>query len=414
MTGRVLNECLCCGSKALVKYLDLGIQPLANNFVSLEEPKPEAFPLELVRCESCWHSQLSFIVDRDFIFDHYLYVSGTSKTLQSYFDWLAVTLSKVLGPSAKVLELAANDGSLVEALLGRGIDAIGLDPAANVVNIAKEKGLPIKVGYWPEVESAFEGSFDLILCLNVLAHVDKPLSFLHACRKKLSHGGAVLIQTSQARMFEFGQFDTCYHEHVSFFNLNSIRVLAEKAGLTLIGGCITQIHGDSQVFVLSNEAQSGLGHSILEGLAVGSFAVCETLDDLERRIAVYAKPTYESFASDANNLIALFRTTIDFYRDEGFAVAFVGAAAKGITFLNAAGITGDYFLDEAELKIGKLVPGMNLLVSSLDFVATVNNKTLFVITAWNFSDELLLKLKNFGVPKGSRFLTYFPDFRISS
>ncbi|MBM3349913.1 MAG: class I SAM-dependent methyltransferase [Betaproteobacteria bacterium] len=412
MDGYYLNECLCCGSKSTESVIDLGYQPPANSFLELGAPLSKAYPLALNVCTSCWHSQLNFVVNRQTLFDDYLYVSGTSHTLYSYFEWFASALRIATASGSKILDIAANDGSLVACLRKQGLDAEGIDPAENVVSKAMKEGLPLHVGYWPDAENKFSTMFDAITCLNVLAHVDRPLEFLEACERKLSPDGILIIQTSQARMISSGQFDTCYHEHVSFFNTRSIAVLAEKAKLKLAQSCLTAIHGDSQVFVLARDPENRAASLLAENLRCGAFAIMERLESVECEPSLFNIETYREFAKQVTVLLARFRETVAHHRSEGFNIAFVGAAAKAMTFLNAAGVVGDLLIDEAPLKIGRHAPGVNLVVSPLAAAKCSEAPTLFILTAWNFSQELAAKLRATGIPQGSRFLTYFPTFRL--
>ena len=409
MTFKIIKQCLCCNKENLKKILDLGRQPLANDYK--ETPsinENEIYPLELNLCENCWHAQLSVCVDRELIFKNYNYVSGTSKTLNKYFRWFAEGISKTLTKEAKVLEIAANDGSLVKELINYGISAIGIDPAENLVSIAQNKGIPVELGFWPESENNFEDIFDLIICMNVVAHVDKPIEFIKACRRKIKKDGLILIQPSQVRMFQNMEFDTCYHEHLSFFNTSSIRALAENSGLKLLGSFITKIHGDSPVYILGltkSEAQITL---LKSNFGVGEFAITEDLEEYENSIKLFNLETYQNFSSSASQTLNKLSEIINMHKNEGFDIAFVGAAAKALTVINAIKIEPNYFFDEALLKIGKYPPGMQLKITDLQSAKYLSKKTLFIITAWNFKNELIEKLASNGVPKGSKLFVYFP------
>jgi SAM-dependent methyltransferase len=149
--------------------------------------------------------------------------------------------------------VAANDGSLIIEMTALGLDVVGIDPARNIVNSALSKGINMLCGYWPQDEIMVYGEFDVIICMNVLAHVNNPREFLLACKNKLTEDGVILIQPSQVRMFGNHEFDTCYHEHISFFNTSSIKALASRAGLKLTKTSLVSIHGDSPIFILTHE-----------------------------------------------------------------------------------------------------------------------------------------------------------------
>ncbi len=407
MAHTALTHCLCCGSARLKQILDLNTQPPANLYLREARPDTPQFPLCLNRCEECWHSQLSWSVDRREIFDEYAYVSGTSKTLANFFTWFASALRDTIGANKRVLEIAANDGSLIKAMQAEGLSCVGVDPAKNIVDEARTNGLPIELGYWPQAANQIDGKFDAIIGMNVLAHVDTPLEFLQGCKQKLAPDGIVLIQPSQARMFENGEFDTIYHEHISFFNSRSIGTLAARAGLKLVGTALVKVHGDSPVYFLMH-ADENVTPSFA-AFQRGEFGINEDLIGYEHKVGLFDEAIYEKFALSAHGVIDGVKKVVDEHKAQGFNVAFVGAAAKAITVLNAAKISPDHLLDEAPLKIGLFAPGCNTLVEPLTAAANWNQPTLFILSAWNFRVELSSKLAKIGVPAGSKFYAYFPQ-----
>ena len=408
MSHFAISKCLCCGSTRLKLVLDLKTQPPANMY--LRQPREEIvrFPLALNRCEDCWHSQLSWNVDRKEIFDDYAYVSGTSETLNKFFSWFAASLRRTIGPGKSVLEIAANDGSLIRAMMAEQLACTGIDPAKNIVESAKDKGLPIELGYWPEVADKIDGSFDAIIAMNVLAHVDQPFEFLRACADKLAPDGIIIIQPSQARMIPNGEFDTVYHEHISFFNSRSIAKLAHRAGLKLVGTAMVRVHGDSPIYFLMHS--NDVAVPSFSAFQIGEFGIAEDLLDYESNAGLFSERTYLKFAVAARQVIEGLSEVVREHQVLGFKIAFVGAAAKAITVLNAANIKPDHLLDESPLKIGLFAPGCNTIVEPLTVVKEWgDNKTLFIISAWNFRSELTNKLSRLGVPPGSKFYAYFPQ-----
>jgi len=408
---RLLDRCVCCDSTALRGVLDFGLQPPANAYASTAAAAigVQRHPLALELCGACWHAQLSYAVDRQELFAHYAYVSGTSRTLTRFFAWFAAALGRVLPAGAKVLEIAANDGSLVRALRAADLDCIGIDPAANIVAGAQAEGLPVRLGWWPAAAAGLDGTYDAIVCMNVLAHVDDPLAFLKACASRLAPGGVVIVQPSQARMFDNGEFDTVYHEHVSFFNTRSIARLAERVGLRLAGSAVVQVHGDSPVYLLQHEGAAGRADALKRSLREGEFGLDEDLEAYERRVGLYGPEVYERFRARAEAVMDRARAVVGEHRGDGFEIVFVGAAAKALTLMNAAGIVPDRLLDESPLKIGSYAPGCGCLVEPLQAASSGARPALFVLSAWNFRHELTRKLRDIGVPEGSRFHAYLPE-----
>lgn len=408
MNGHTLTHCLCCASPDLTPILQLGTQPLANSYydsahLALSAPR---YPLALNVCRNCRHCQLGFCVDRKVLFDHYTYVSGTSQTLQAYFAWFATQLASALPPGTRVLELAANDGSLIAQLQSRGLVCQGLDPAANIVAAARSCGLPVAQGYWPQDEGVVQGQFDAIIAMNVVAHVDDPHAFLAACAKRLAPGGVVLVQPSQARMIPNGEFDTCYHEHVSFFNAQSMAELARRSGLRLLGSPMARIHGDSPIHILAHPDTTT--HAALDAFGQGSFAIAESLPRYEQQAGLYGPVAYEKFAARAASTLDGLSQQVAAQRAAGRRIVFVGAAAKAMVVLHASGIEPDLILDEAPQKIGRFPAGISVPVSALQACSGLDRPACFILSAWNFRDELARKIKSQAPPAGSVYFTYFP------
>ncbi|MBU3580227.1 methyltransferase domain-containing protein [Polynucleobacter sp. 73C-SIWE] len=407
MASYPLTRCLCCDSNNLSLVLDLAMQSLANSYSEKKDALMEKYPLALNVCPSCWHAQLSYCVDRGLIFDSYKYISGTSKTLNNYFRWFAKEIKGLIPQDGKILEIAANDGSLIAEMNALGLNTIGIDPAKNIVNLASDRGLNIKYGYWPQDSNKIQGKFDAIICMNVLAHVDNPKDFLLECKNKLSQNGVILIQPSQARMFGNYEFDTCYHEHISFFNTSSIKTLASRIGLKLLKTSLVNIHGDSPIYMLvHNESERQISNGAFSSLP---FGISESLEKYEIEINLFEKFTYDAFSNKATSILKKLDFDINQFKSRGFDIIFVGAAAKAMTVINAIEIVPDYFLDESPLKIGLYPAGIATKIENFELCKKLNKPALFVITAWNFRNEISEKIREIGIPKGSVIYTYFPE-----
>ena len=233
--------------------------------------------------------------------------------------------------------------------------------ASNLVKEAEAKHLPIIEGYWPKDAGRVNGTFEAIVCMNVLAHVDKPKDFLEACEKALAPGGVIIIQPSQARMFENCEFDTCYHEHISFFNSRSINALANSVGLELKATSLVKIHGDSPVYFLAKKNDRAFKDPS-PFFRIGDFAIDEDLFAYENRVGIFNSKTYDDFSNRSQLVLRRFKKQVEDHRALGYQIVFVGAAAKAMTVINASGVKPDFFLDEALLKIGKIAPGVGVVI----------------------------------------------------
>ena len=386
-----LDKCVACGGSNLEQFLDLAEQPLANNYHD-GTGGGESFKLGLNLCTDCWHTQLPVSVDPTAMFDHYLYVTGTSKTLRDYCDWFAqfVTDRENI-EHGNVLDIACNDGTQLDSLRKLGWKTFGVDPAKNLFDIALAKGHMVRNAYWP----ISYPQMDVITAQNVCAHTPNPLDFLEGVKKALTVNGTAYIQTSQSQMYQRNEFDTTYHEHISFFSANSMNTLAKRAGLVLTDIEITPIHGDSYVFVLKHE-----------GADVKS-SVTETIrkEGTEGR---HNSMFYKQFGINAESIVRKLKDLVTRCQAEGTPVVGYGAAAKGMTVLNANDIQLDWIVDDNELKQGLLTPGTNIPIkdkSSLD----IDEHIVVIPLAWNFFNEIKANVEEVRQDKSTQYVQYFPN-----
>ena len=395
---KVLTECLCCSSGTLVPILDLGEQPLANSYHKGE--RLPSYTLALNVCGNCFHAQQAVAVRPDLMFKEYAYVSGTSQTLREYFDWFAKEVGERYGaPTSdspkKVLDIACNDGTQLASFMKEGWQAFGVDPAENLIECSRATGATVVCDYWNKKSVALFGTkFDILVAQNVFAHVADPFGFLLACKEVMEPHSKLLIQTSQAEMIARGEFDTIYHEHISFFSANSMQTLAHRAGLILEDIFITPVHGGSYVFVLGFDASGEKAHARLE---------------YERLEGRYDLAFFNKFAEVAKKSMGELRDKVADYATEGRAVVGFGAAAKGNTMLNFAQLPLEYIVDENPLKQGRYTPGMNILIVPLGRLRDEKRPLAIIVLAWNFLDEIYKKVKDVRPEAKDVFVTYFPS-----
>lgn len=400
------TTCVVCNAE-VTPLLDLDVQPPANLLLKDASEPHEAFPLGLSVCPSCTHGQLTHFVDPAKLFKHYLYASGTSGTLQAYFDWFADALAAGSRRGARVLEIASNDGSLLASLEARGFDAIGVDPAENLNRIAIAAGRKVLTGFFPDVRP--DKPVDFIVAMNVAAHTPNPAAFMRGVRECLAPGGVAIIQTSQALMIANGEFDTVYHEHYSFFTVASMVRLARDCGLRVDETRLVSVHGVSSMFFI-RRAEDAVAPLPFAGGA--PFAVDwpePTPAFLEKSLSgTEALAAYQSFAGGAKQAMRSAASLVSEHQAAGRRVALVGVAAKALTFIRAAGINPDMYIDEAALKVGLMVPGTQQRIEPLQKAAGMAEDTTFLIGAWNFAEELMRKIKALNTSSSPKFVMYFP------
>ncbi|HPG88123.1 MAG TPA: class I SAM-dependent methyltransferase [Hyphomicrobium sp.] len=404
-----LPPCVVCGG-ATRTCLDLGSQPLANALLATPDEPYDTFPLGLATCDACSHGQLTHFVAPEQLFKNYLYASGTGGALNPFFQWFSATLAAVLPRGSRVLEIACNDGSLLDCLRDAGFQASGVDPAENLTAIAIAKGHEVLTGFFPETRPS--GKFDAIVAMNVCAHTPEPRALMQGVKELLATDGAAIIQTSQAFMLMNGEFDTIYHEHYSFFTPASMRSLAESCGLQLETRQIFSVHGNSLVSILRH---AGVVRRAFDFNGGQPFAVAwpdpepDVLSlGLERTASTEA---YGRFASQAVAVMDRARTRVKDHQANGGQLALVGVAAKALTFITAAGIKPDHFLDDATLKVGRFVPGAARAIVPMRAATALPDDTLFMIGAWNFADALAAKVRALRAGAATQFLVCLPQLR---
>ena len=403
-----LTECVACGSKKLLLVLDLKEQPLANSYKLNMDDVQTSYPLAINRCEECFHVQLTYAVDPKLLFDDYLYVSGTARTMHQHFkDFADNALS--LNPNAKnVLDIGCNDGTQLDYFEKLGLATYGVDPARNLLELSRRNHNVACSYFDDEFVSKMcwspDGAlrhFDIITAQNVFAHGADPLSFLKTASKIMNDDSLLFIQTSQARMIQNNEFDTIYHEHISFFNSQSMKKLCERAGLYLVDVNFMPIHGTSYIFTVSKKERKGNIDLVI---------------DLEREDGLYNPETYVKYAARCDSIVDALITSVSQYtRNEvGWLAVGYGAPAKGMTLLNYSGLKLDFIIDDNELKQGRFTPGSSIPIYSADVLDDHPDALLFVPLAWNFFDEIVEKIKARRNNKYDRFCTYFPSVRVRS
>ena len=388
--NKQLTTCICCGSKNLFPILDLGNQALANNFHKNLYAETE-YELKLLGCENCWHTQLSLSVDPNLLFKNYIYVSGTTSTLKKYFDEFALSYRT---HSINVLDIACNDGSQLDSFKKLGFNTYGVDPAHNLHPISTSKGHKIVCNFWNVGVAKELPKMDLIIAQNVFAHTSDLEVFLAACKEVMKPSTLLVIQTSQADMFLNNEFDTIYHEHISFFSTNSMINVLKRFGLFLNNIYKTPIHGNSYVFEISLNDYS-------------SNNVQEFLNNEKYR---YNRQFYKDYEQKA---LKCLNDLQNYLKSQNVKKIGYGAAAKGMTVLNAGKIKLDYIIDDNPLKQNLFCPGTNIPVVPSHNL-TNDDKLIIIPLAWNFFDEIYKKVKILRPNNNDIFVKYFPTLEIIS
>lgn len=391
------TPCFVCGNDQLIEMVDLGNQPLANQFTQ-EKIICQEYPLAMFRCPNCEHNQLGHIIPPEELFSDYIYVTGTTKTMDDYCESFAQKVSAIQSQGS-VLDIACNDGTQLDKFLKRGWKTYGVDPAKNLAPISSSKGHQITVGFWglPETTEKIkqqQSDFDIIIAQNVFAHVPNPRNFLLACKDVMSDTSRLYIQTSQADIFQTGEFDTIYHEHLSFFTIRSMRTLVESCSLHLDSVERVSVHGSSYLFLINKNGTGSV----------------ETQIKSEEEI--YQKTNPILYRSQVLEKKSILSNLLNGVQKNGYTVVGFGASAKGNTLLNFIrdeAALPEYIIDENTRKQNRYTPGAQIQVLPYSKLVEEKRAVAILVLAWNFLEEIKMKVSQARVGKPTLIIVPFPD-----
>ena len=405
--------CRNCRAPLTETLVDLGQQPLANSYVPLgkaEAPEP-MYPLHARVCTSCWLVQVDDVVPEDSIFDeNYAYFSSFSTGWLKHCEAYAqkMTSQLALGPNSLVAEIASNDGYLLQYFHQAGIPVLGIEPTKNTANVAALKGVPSVVDFWTEKTAHWlteQGIRpDLIASANVLAHVPDINDFVAGLAHILQGDAVYTVEFPHLlNMLNLVQFDTIYHEHYSYLSLLAVESIMNRHGLRVFDVEEVPTHGGSlRVFACQKDAS----HAEQEGARkVRADEAAAQLDALQG---------YTGYAARCEAVRDGLTEFLQAAKAEGKSVAAYGAAAKGNTLLNYAGIGADlisYCVDKNPAKQNTLLPGSKIPVHGTEKLAS-DRPDYLLILPWNIRDEVIAQEADLAAA-GTRFVTAVPEIKVS-
>ena len=413
MNTSQITRCRSCAGDKLITILSLGSTPLANSLLTaaqLEEPEA-SYPLELAFCPNCTLVQITETVSPEKLFREYFYFSSFSDTVIEHARGLAERLirSRHLNGNSLVMEVASNDGYLLQNYKRAGISVLGIEPAVNIAKVAQERGIETVCEFFGESlagELASSGTAaDVIHAHNVLAHVADLNGFVRGVGLALKDDGVAVIEVPYAKdMIDRGEFDTIYHEHLCYFSLTALDNLFRRHGLHVQDVNQTPIHGGSlQVFV----EKTAVDKEIRQSETVSR--ILET----ERESGMCQADFYLGFGAKVEKLRTDLLTLLRDLKQQGKRIAVYGASAKGSTLLNYFGIgreTLDFVADRSTIKQGLFTPGTHLPIHSPAKLLEVMPDYVMLLT-WNFADEILAQQSEYR-RRGGRFIIPIPEMRI--
>jgi SAM-dependent methyltransferase len=411
----LIRECRSCGHDHLVPVLSLGRMPLANAFLAPEQigQPEETYPLDLVFCPACTLVQLTEVLPPEKLFREYLYLSSFSDTALRNAALLTerMTTSCRLGPGSLVVEIASNDGYLLQYYRDRGIPVLGVEPALNVARVAEARGVRTLREFFGEPLarqlSADGKQADVIHAHNVLAHVADLNGVVAGLRTLLKPDGVAVVEVPYLKdLIDHVEFDTIYHEHLCYFSLTALHHLFRRHKVALADIERISVHGGSlRVFVEhEDDRASANGRS--------SPSVRRLLEE-EAVWGVRRTAFYHEFVAKVKALRDELLTLLRQLRARGHRLAAYGASAKGTTLLNYLGVgceTLDFVVDRSTVKQGRYTPGTHLPIFAPDMLLEAQPDYVLLL-AWNWADEILAQQAEYR-RGGGRFIIPIPKIQV--
>ncbi len=403
-------HCRACNSAGGELILDLGRQPLANNLLraeDLEKPEPR-FPLRLAVCDRCHLLQIVDLVPPVALFSEYLYFSSFSDAMLRHARTAAerYTTEFALDKESFVVEIASNDGYLLKNFAAQGVPCLGIEPAANIAEAARDAGVETRVEFFgqtcAEVVAAEGRQADLILGNNVFAHAPEINDFVAGLHTLLRPGGRVVLEFPYAGDFmEKCEFDTIYHEHVFYFFLIPLLELFPRHGLEIFRVERLPIHGGSLRLFAGHVGEQTIDPSVT------------ALRDEEERLGVQTPGFYRDLSTRADTIRRDLLALLNDLKARGKRLAAYGASAKGSTLLNFVEpdpALFEFMADRSTYKQGRFSPGLHVpIVPAEELLAQQPDYTLLL--TWNFAEEILAQQAEYR-QRGGKFIVPIPKAAI--
>jgi SAM-dependent methyltransferase len=405
------GSCRLCGADLRDTFVDLGMSPLCESFLprdQLDAMEPY-FPLHALVCGQCFLVQLKEYVSPEHIFREYAYFSSYSTSwvahAKRYVE--AITKRLGLGPNSLAVELASNDGYLLQHFLPLGVPVLGIEPAINVAKVAIDKGIPTRTDFFGRELAAKliaeSKRADLIAGNNVLAQVPDLNDFTAGMAQLLKPEGVITLEFPHLeRLIAENQFDTVYHEHFSYFSLVTIEALAERHGLKIIDVEELPTHGGSlRVYLALKTSARASTKAVVDLLA------------REERLGYRKLETYASFGRQVQKTKRKLLTLLITAKEQGKRVCGYGAPGKGNTLLNYCGIGTDFLdftVDRNPYKHGRFTPGMHIPIHPVEALDEAKPDYILILP-WNLKQEIMQQMAYVG-RWGGKFIVPIPEATI--
>lgn len=389
-------ECAVCGNKELQTIMKYGDVPLAGYFPNnLDAVADFTYNMDLVYCEQCTLVQTDSIVDAGVLFEDYRYMSSIGLT--GHFKSVAKMLVDDFNPK-EVLEIGSNDGVLLLPLQELGVNAVGVDPASNVVDVAIAKGCNVYKDYFSEEfvkQNNLENRFDMVISNNCFAHIDDIHSIVRGSKLALKTGGRMSIEVHYIKdLINKTQYETVYHEHLYYYSVTALNYLFKQYGMTIERVDFIPIHGGS-IRVIVNNKDLELSNQVNEILSK------------ESELGLTSFNHFKHFGEISIKHINSVKSMVSMLKESGAKIAGYGASGRGNIFCKLCNLTPDtidYIVDESPERMWRFTPSTGIPIVPKEELEN-NQPDYIFIFAWNYSKMIIDKLKG----RGFKFIIAFPE-----
>ena len=403
-----INHCRLCKSKRLEQFLDLGSTPPSDAFLTKEQlsQKEESFPMNVYLCLDCGQAQLGYVVPPEVLYRrNYPYESSTTKTGRDHFHDMASSLVDYfkLTPKSLVIDVGSNVGVLLEGFKKKGVRILGVDPATDMAKTANENGIEtIPEFFTAEIAERILSKYGpaaLIVGTNVFAHIDNVDDAVEGMKTLIGADGAIVIEAPHfLNLVRNLEYDTIYHEHLSYLSIKPLQNFFRRFGLELFNVEKYAIHGGTIRFFMGPKGKYPQSNSV------------ETVVASEAAAGIHSLERLRQFADEVAKQRQELRALLEDIKRQGKKVAGVSAPAKGNTLLNYCGITPDlmpYITEKAKIKVGLYTPGTHIPICD-DSRLLEEQPDYALILAWNFANEIMSNLSEYRA-RGGKFIIPIPE-----